>query len=218
MSKSLVIWGAADHAKVLAEFIENAGYSIKALFDNQKITKGPLPGIPVYHGKSGFQTWKEKFRNDKYFYLIAIGGNGGKDRLEISSYLKSEGLEPATAVHPTAFIAKDVSLKSGCQILANATICVGSSLGNQTIINTSASVDHDCHFGDGVHIAPNATLCGRVSIGTGTLIGASATILPRINIGQNVIIGAGSVVTKDIPDNAIAYGIPAFIQKKHLNA
>src|SRR5881396_3001077 len=40
-------------------------------------------------------------------------------------------------------------------------------------------------------------------------IGAGSTINPGVNIGENALIGAGSVVTKDIPDNAIAVGIPA---------
>lgn len=40
------------------------------------------------------------------------------------------------------------------------------------------------------------------------MIGADVSILPNVKIGSNVIIGAGSVVTKDIPDNAVAAGIP----------
>lgn len=48
----------------------------------------------------------------------------------------------------------------------------------------------------------------------GVSIGTSTTILCGITIGENAIIGAGSVVTKDIPPNVIAYGIPAKVQKR----
>jgi acetyltransferase-like isoleucine patch superfamily enzyme len=48
----------------------------------------------------------------------------------------------------------------------------------------------------------------------GASIGTSSTILCGVTIGENAIIGAGSVVTKDIPPNVIAYGVPAKIQKK----
>ena len=48
-----------------------------------------------------------------------------------------------------------------------------------------------------------------VIVQCGAVIGANATILPGVRIGKNAIIGAGSVVTKDVPDNAIVYGNPA---------
>lgn len=47
---------------------------------------------------------------------------------------------------------------------------------------------------------------GPVHIGDNTLIGANVTILPGVTIGNNVKVGAGAVVSKDIPDNTLAYG------------
>ena len=48
----------------------------------------------------------------------------------------------------------------------------------------------------------------------GASIGTSTTVLCGVTIGENAIIGAGSVVTKDVPPNVIAYGIPAKVQKR----
>jgi maltose O-acetyltransferase len=45
-------------------------------------------------------------------------------------------------------------------------------------------------------------------------IGANVTILPGVTIGNNVVIGAGAVVTKDIPDNSLAVGVPARVIKE----
>ncbi|OCI10712.1 acetyltransferase [Staphylococcus aureus] len=53
---------------------------------------------------------------------------------------------------------------------------------------------------------------GPVTIGSNTLIGANATILPGITIGDNVKVAAGTVVSKDIPDNGFAYGNPMYIK------
>lgn len=50
---------------------------------------------------------------------------------------------------------------------------------------------------------------GRVTVGDYSFIGAGAIILPGVNIGKNVIVGAGSVVTKNIPDNCVVAGNPA---------
>ena len=55
---------------------------------------------------------------------------------------------------------------------------------------------------------------GKVIIGNDTLIGANCTILPGVVIGSNVKVGAGAVVSKDIPDNAFAYGNPLHIVKQ----
>lgn len=49
---------------------------------------------------------------------------------------------------------------------------------------------------------------GCIEIGDNVMIGAGVRILPNVRIGSNVIIGAGSIVTKDIPDNSVAVGIP----------
>ncbi|WP_420876460.1 acyltransferase [Staphylococcus debuckii] len=53
---------------------------------------------------------------------------------------------------------------------------------------------------------------GEVVIGNNTLIGANSTILAGVTIGNNVRVGAGTVVSKDIPDNALAFGNPMQIR------
>lgn len=86
-------------------------------------------------------------------------------------------------------------------------------------------------IGDYVHISPNVIintgelnsfqdyksrdhLFSRVVINNGTWISSGAIINPGVEIGENVIVGAGSVVTKDVPDNVVVAGIPAKIIKK----
>jgi acetyltransferase-like isoleucine patch superfamily enzyme len=68
--------------------------------------------------------------------------------------------------------------------------------------------------GNFVEISPSVTLLGRCTVGSYSRIGSNATILPDVKIGKNVTIGAGSVVTKDLPDNCVAVGIPAKIIKE----
>lgn len=88
----------------------------------------------------------------------------------------------------------------------------------------------DCNkvtIGDNVMIGPNTLITSvghpispkkrrdhtgmtdPVTIGNDVWIGGNVTILPGITIGNNVVIGAGAVVTKDIPDNSLAVGVPA---------
>ena len=55
----------------------------------------------------------------------------------------------------------------------------------------------------------NIDIFGRIEIGDNVHIGSNATIMPGVKIGNNCIIGCDAVVTKDIPDNSIAVGVPA---------
>lgn len=55
----------------------------------------------------------------------------------------------------------------------------------------------------------DADIFGRIVIGNNVHIGENVTIMPGVTIGDNVVVGCGAVVTKDIPSNTIAVGIPA---------
>ena len=55
------------------------------------------------------------------------------------------------------------------------------------------------------------TRIGRIRIGNNVFLGANSTVLPNVRIGDNAIIGAGSIVTRDIPANCVAAGVPAKI-------
>lgn len=56
---------------------------------------------------------------------------------------------------------------------------------------------------------PNLDVFGKITVGNNVFIGMYSLILPGVTVGDNVIIGAGSVVSKDIPSNVVAAGVPA---------
>ena len=214
--EDIVLWGATGQAIVLEEFLGALGYRLVAIFDNNKSVRSPFESVPLYYCLDGFQQWMSEIKPTKNVnYVVAIGGSRGRDRVNIHRMLEQSGLTPISIVHPTSFVARNASVGLGCQILANASICARANLGLATIINTSASIDHECVIGKGVHIAPGAKLAGCVEVGDFAFIGTGSVILPRIKIGNNTIIGAGSVVTKNLPDNIVAWGNPAQIVKEN---
>ena len=101
-------------------------------------------------------------------------------------------------------------------------------MNHNCIILDSAKVE----FGDNVFIAPNSAFytaghpldyetrnkgleyAKPIKVGNNVWIGGNAIVLPGVTIGDNVVIGAGSVVTKDIPSNVIAVGNPCKVIKK----
>lgn len=208
--KKLIIWGSSGHAKVLNEFVQIEGYEIIALVDNNPQAVSAIEHVPLFIGATSLENWltKNSFSDDLYG-AVAIGGEHGKDRLNIQKLFFEMNIKPINLLHPSSYIAKDAKLGKGVQILAHATVGTGTEVGNGVIVNTSASIDHECVIQNGVHIGPGAILAGCVEIGECSFIGTGAVVLPRIKIGKNVIVGAGSVVTRDIPDRMTVIGNPA---------
>lgn len=203
------IWGSAGHAKVLASLIAIRGGRVVALFDRREVIS-PLPGVPVYVGKEGFERWADATESlSEVFGLVAIGGTHGRDRIAIQQCFGLRGLRVEAIVHSDASVCVTARLGAGTQVLAQAVVAADAQVGAACIVNHRASIDHECIVGDGVHIAPGATLCGLVTLHHNVMVGAGAVVLPRLSIGENSIIGAGAVVTHDVPPNVVMVGIPA---------
>ena len=86
-------------------------------------------------------------------------------------------------------------------------------MGDNVFIGPNVSIYTACHPLDAETRNTAVEWAEPVIIGDSVWIGGSATILPGVTIGNNVVIGAGAVVTKDIPDNVVVGGNPARILK-----
>ena len=88
------------------------------------------------------------------------------------------------------------------------------TIGDDCFIGPNVSIYTACHSTDPVERNTRMEWAEPVTIGDNVWIGGSVTILPGVTIGNNVTIGAGSVVTKDIPDNVVAVGNPCKVIKR----
>lgn len=105
-------------------------------------------------------------------------------------------------------IGKNVFINTGCHFQDQGGITIGNGvlIGHNVVI---ATLNHHPHPEKRTSMFPKP-----VVIGNNVWIGANATILPGVTVNDGAIIGAGSVVTKDIPKNTIAVGVPAKVIKK----
>jgi sugar O-acyltransferase (sialic acid O-acetyltransferase NeuD family) len=204
-----LVWGSAGHAKVIEELIAASGGRVVALFDRAAVASA-LDGVPVHVGEHGLALWLDSNRGDAAaFAAVAIGGARGRDRVERLARFRSLGLATPALVHARAVVSPTATVGEGSHVLAGANVAAGAALGLGCIVNHGANVDHECVIGNGVHLAPGATLCGCVRVEEFAMVGAGVTVLPRLTIGAGATVGAGAVVTRDVPPGSVVAGNPA---------
>ncbi|MDK2801634.1 MAG: hypothetical protein PWQ70_3253 [Clostridiales bacterium] len=214
MPEKIVLIGGGGHCKVVSSIIlENNDYKIVGISDVESKLGEEINGIKIrYTDEQLEDLFKKGVRN-----AIVTVGSVGKPSLRIRLFerIKEIGFNIPVIVSKSAIIAEDVVIKEGTVIMPGVIINSGVRIGRNCIINTGAIVDHDCIIGDNVHIAPGVTLSGGVEVGKNSHVGTGSTIIHYIKIGENTVIGAGSVVVKNIPDNVIAFGVPAKVRSEN---
>jgi acetyltransferase-like isoleucine patch superfamily enzyme len=140
-------------------------------------------------------------------------------RVKLSKFINLYGCEIGDDTKIGAFveIQKNASVGRQCKISSHTFVCEGVTIEDNVFIGHGVMFIND--------IYPRATANGqlqteadwkveRTVIKNGVSIGTGATILANVTIGENAIVGAGSVVTKDVPANCIVGGNPARLFRK----
>ena len=148
------------------------------------------------------------------FLAIAPGVKLGKD-VKLSQFINLYGCEIGDETKIGAFveIQKNSTVGRRCKISSHTFICEGVEIEDNVFVGHSVTFINDVY--------PRATAASgglqteadwkveKTKVCKGASIGSGATILCNVTIGENAIVGAGSVVTKDVPANAIVAGNPA---------
>jgi acetyltransferase-like isoleucine patch superfamily enzyme len=120
-------------------------------------------------------------------------------------------------------IREDNQIGDDVSIWSNAVVDYGCRIGSRVKIHSGCYVAQFTELEDDVFLAPGVCIANDLypgdaesarrmrgpRIGVGTQIGVNSTILPYVEIGAGALVGAGSVVTRDLPPNCVAYGNPA---------
>ena len=112
-------------------------------------------------------------------------------------------------------IQKNSVIGKNCKISSHTFICEGVEIEDDVFIGHNVTFINDKYpratNTDGTMQSEKDWKVVKTLVKKGATIGSSATILCGVTVGENAVIGAGSVVTKDIPPNVIAAGVPAKI-------
>lgn len=203
----IVVWGASGHALSVCGILEEMGsWDIVGLVDDIDSTprSGIVPGFSVLGSSDLLRSHAIPNLGG---VIVAIGNN--QARMRCAQLAEDWGYQLVAAVHPKAVVAKGVKIGGGTVISAGAVVNPAVCVGKNVIINTVASAGHQCTIEDGAHLGPGVNLGGHVRIGRMAWIGIGTSVRDRVSIGEKSVIGAGSVVLKNIEAEVLAYGSPA---------
>jgi acetyltransferase-like isoleucine patch superfamily enzyme len=138
----------------------------------------------------------------------------GRD-VKLSKFINLYGCEIGDETKIGAFveIQKNATVGKRCKISSHTFVCEGVTIEDNVFIGHGVTFINDTYpraTADAGHLQTEADWkVERTVVKKGASIGSGATILSRTSIGENAIVGAGSVVTKDVPANSIVAGNPA---------
>lgn len=208
---NLLIIGARGYGRETYNMaVESIGYGetfvIKGYLDDKFDALDGFEGYPpIIDSVENYEIQKDDV------FVCALGDVHYKKKY-VDAIL-SKGGHFINLVHKDAYISRNVSMGQGCIICRQAGVSCDISIGDFVTLQSMVSLGHDVVIGNFCHLNSCALLGGGVVLGDLVTIHPSAVIHPHKKIGNNVIVGAGSVVIRNIKDNVTVIGNPATVLK-----
>jgi sugar O-acyltransferase (sialic acid O-acetyltransferase NeuD family) len=209
VSGDLVIVGTGGFAREVHQVVEDlnddgAGWNVLGFLDDEPSRHGTqVHGLPVLGGTD----WVRG--REGIAVAVGVGATAGRRRVVRVLTRASAAVEFPTLVHPLAWVGNRIDVGTGTIVCAGSLLTTDLRLGDHVIVNLDCTIGHDSSIGDFVTMAPSVNVSGAVEVGEGCDLGTGASIIQGVAIGEWTILGAGSVVTKDLPANVTAVGVPA---------
>src|SRR5271168_3005975 len=150
------------------------------------------------------------------FVCVAPDVKLGKD-VRLSKFINLYGCEvgDGTKIGPFVEIQKNAKVGKNCKISSHTFVCEGVVIEDEVFIGHNVAFINDSYpratAADGALQTEQDWKVEQTLVKKRASIGSGSTILSKVTIGENALVGAGSVVTKDVPANAVVAGNPARI-------
>ena len=204
--KKIVIIGSGGFAKEVAFLIdeinkERQQWDLLGFIDSN---------IEEFNGKYKTIQNDNWLKNTNEEINVAFGIGSPKINKKIyQAICQNKNIRFPNLIHPNVVGDwTDIKLGKGNLICATNSLTTNISIGDFNIINLNCTIGHDCQIGNFNIMNPSVNISGGVKLSNSIEIGTNATVLQYKNICSNVIIGASSLVTKNITEAGTYVGLP----------
>lgn len=220
--KKLAILGAGGFAREVQQLIKDINMHLDVnrceekiklvgfIDENTKNHHKIIHGAPVL---GNFEYLENANRN----IMLALGIGCPTIKKKFVKNSLDLGFSFMTLVHPQTCVGENVKIGAGVIITAGNYLTVDITIKDYAMINLNCTIGHDVTIGQFATLSPHATISGFTVIEDGVELGSAVTTIPGKCIGAWSMIGAGTLVTKNIPKNVVAVGCPAKVIKELQN-
>jgi sugar O-acyltransferase (sialic acid O-acetyltransferase NeuD family) len=207
IKKRILLFGGGNQVHYTIDIIEKENkYEVIGIIDSVHEIGADRYGYKVLGRQDNLINIVDEYKIDAG--LITIGDNWSRSIVYNAIINQMPSFEFINAIHPSVIIGKNVELGFGIVMMAGVIVNPLSKIGNFTFFATGCQIEHDCIIQDYASVSAGSIMGGYVNIGKYSAITLGVTILDRLKIGENSVIGSGSLVLKDIPNNVLAHGNP----------
>lgn len=149
------------------------------------------------------------------YYVCAIGSARIR-RMLVEKIMSIAPVRFATLIDPSCVCSRErINVGEGCIICANTYITLDIEIGEHVYIGGNGTIGHDAKIGSFVTLYPGVNVSGSTHISDGCELGTGTQIIQGLSVGANTIVGAGSVIVRNLPPDCTAVGVPAKPIKTH---
>lgn len=204
MTEKIVIVGAGGFGREVFDLLDRNLFTPVGFIDPNPPRGVELP-LPVLGDDSFIKVLKA--RDIAQCLCVAIGNP--QRRRAIFQLAAESGLRLPAIVHSSAVVFPSSTVERGAIVFPHAVITASCRISQGVLVNCGATLGHDVNIGDFTNIGPGAHLAGCIDIGQEVFVGIGACVREKTRIEDRAIIGAGSVVVKDVVAGTTVYGVPA---------